>query len=156
MSEKKSKRRRRRRKPKEFGPLKERIQQGPFQNYELIPASDDQVKMSVILRQFVEPYISQTDSEESYRKLLTLAVLAWNASLLPTSDGREMVDNVFSSGDGDMETDLVPELKEFVHQLIERKQAYFRKYSRSIIDFEVVDLGDQYHVSVASTPDKQP
>jgi hypothetical protein len=156
MSEKKSKRRRHRRKPKEFGPLKERIQQGPFQNYELIPASDDQVKMSVILRQFVEPYISQTDSEESYRKLLTLAVLAWNASLLPTSDGREMVDNVFSSGDGDMETDLVAELKEFVHQLIERKQAYFRKYSRSIIDFEVVDLGDQYHVSVASTPVKQP
>ena len=22
--------------------------------------------------------------------------------------------------------------------------------------FEVIDLGDQYHVSVASTPDKQP
>lgn len=154
MSEKKSKRRRRRKKPQEIDPLKERIQQGPFQNYELLPASDDQVKMSVVLRQFVEPYIIHTDSEESYRKLLTLAVLAWNASLLSISDGKEMVDNTFSRGLGDAEADLVIELKDFVYHLIERKKAYFGKYKRSIIDFEVVDLGDQYHVSVASTPEE--
>lgn len=154
MSEKKSKRRRRRRKSKEIDPLKERLQQGPFQDYKLRPASDDQVKMSVVLRQFVEPYISHTDLEESYRKLLTLAIVAWNASLLSTSEGNEMVENTFSRGLGDAEPDLVIELKDFVYHLIERKKAYFGKYKRSIIDFEVVDLGDQYHVSVVSTPEE--
>ena len=153
MPEKKTKRRRRRKKPKQFEDLRKRIKQGPFQDYELIPASDEKVKMSIVLVEFIEPYVEHTDSEESYRKLLTLAVLAWNASFLPEIEHQDMINRVFDEGLPTETKELRTGLKDIVYQLIARKQAYFSKYKRNIIEFEVVDLGDQYHILVASTPD---
>ena len=155
MTEKKSKRRRRSKKPKQFKDLQKRIKQGPYQNFELIPASYDQVKISTVIGEFVAPYVNYTDSEESYRKLLTLAVLAWNASFLPETEQQDMINRVFNEGLPAETTELITGLRDFVYQLINRKQAYFSKFKRSIIDFEVVDLGDRYHISVASTPDDE-
>ena len=155
MAEKKSKRRRRRKKPEQFDALRKRIKKGPYKNYELIPASDDTVIMSTVLGEFIEPYVEHTDSEESYRKLLTLAVLAWNASFLPEKERRDMIDRVFNEGLPTGTTELKTGLRDIVYHLIARKKAYFSKYKRIIIDFEVFDLGDQYHLSVASTPDDE-
>ena len=157
MVEKKSKRRRRRKKPKKLESLQKKMEQGPYKDYELVPASDDTVKMSIVLGEFIEPYVEYTDSEESYRKLITLAILAWNASLLSEKEQWAMIDRVFDKGFPKNETELKSGLRDIVYQLVARKKAYFSKYRRQIIDFEVVDLGDQYHLSVASTPDdKQP
>ena len=151
MTNKRSKRRRHRKKPEKLERLRRKIEQGPYKDYELLPASDDADKMSFILGKFVEPYVEFTDSEESYRKLITLAVLAWNASLLPEKDGQFIIDGVFEKGLPKRETELRAGLMEIVDQLFARKKAYFSKYRRQIIDFDVVDLGDQYYISVAST-----
>ena len=43
----------------------------------------DSVKMSVILEAFVEPYMDHVETLQSYRTLLTTAMVAWNLSLLP-------------------------------------------------------------------------
>src|SRR4051812_46828121 len=40
-------------------------------------------KMSEVLEDFIEPYRDMADGENALRKLLTLALLAWNAALLP-------------------------------------------------------------------------
>ena len=40
---------------------------------------------------------------------------------------------------------------DFVSTLVERKRAYFSEYTRSIISFELVDTGRDYHLSVVST-----
>jgi hypothetical protein len=128
------------------------MEQGPYKDYELRPTSDDAEKMSDVLGKFVEPYVEHTDSEESYRKLITLAILAWNVSLLPEKDGQFIIDGVFEEGLPKREAELKTGLREIVDQLVARKRAYFSKYRRQIIDFDVVDLGDQYYLSVASTP----
>jgi hypothetical protein len=151
MAKKKSKRRRHRKKPEKLERLRRKIEQGPYKDYELVPTLDDTEKMSDVLGKFVEPFVEYTDSEESYRKLITLAVLAWNASLLPKKDRQFMINGVFEQGLPESETELKAGLREIVDQLVERKQAYFSKYRRQIIDFDVVDLGDQYYLSVAST-----
>jgi hypothetical protein len=111
--------------------------------------------MSAVLGDFIEPYVEHTDSEESYRKLVTLAIMAWNASLLPETEPQEMIKKVFDEGIPTGTKELKKELSDIVNQLIVRKKAYFSQYKRYIIDFEVVDLGDQYHLSVASTPDNE-
>lgn len=151
MADKKSKRRRHRKKPEKHERLQRKLAQGPFKDYQLSPNSDDAEKMSEILGKFIEPYIEYTDSEESYRKLIVLAVLAWNASLLPEKDGQAMIDAVFEQGLPKRETELRAGLREIVDQLVARKKAYFSKYRRQIVEFDVVDLGDQYYLSVAST-----
>jgi hypothetical protein len=151
MADKKSKRRRHRKKPERLERLQRKIAQGPYKDYEILLTSEDAEKMSVILRKFVEPYLEYVDSEESYQKLITLAVMAWNASLLPEEDGKRMVDDIFGKGLPKGETELIAGLREIVDALVARKKAYFSKYRRSIIEFDVVDLGDQYYISVAST-----
>ncbi len=155
MAEKKSKRRRHRKKPKKLETLRRKIEQGPYKDYKLVPTSDDTEKMSDVLGKFVEPYVEYTDLEDSYRKLITLAILAWNASLLPEKDGQFLIDGVFEKGLPKRETEIKTGLREIVDQLVARKQAYFSRYRRQIIDFDVVDLGDQYYLSVASTPDDE-
>lgn len=151
MADKKSKRRRHRKKPERLERLQRKIAQGPFKDYEILPTSEGAEKMSVILKKFVGPYVEFTDSEESYRKLITLAVMAWNASLLPEKDGQFLIDSVFEKGLPKGETELIAGLREIVDSLVARKKAYFSKYRRSIIEFDVIDLGDQYYISVAST-----
>ena len=49
----------------------------------VVVESKDDEKMSEILVEFVGPYLDMVDSDETYRMLLTLAIAAWNISLLP-------------------------------------------------------------------------
>ena len=106
--------------------------------------------MSDVLSDFVEPYREFADTEEAYRKLLTLGVIAWSAALRPEQERQEMVDKILADAQAATE-EVEMELKEIVNMLIARKEAYFSEYRRDIIDFEVTDTGSGYHLSVAST-----
>jgi hypothetical protein len=152
MVEKKSKRRRHRKAPDPLEKLRRRIDQGPYKDFELRPISGDSEKMSTVLGRFIDPFIDHTDSEESYRKLVSLAVMAWNAALLTNDEGRNFIDQVIEKGLSGEETALKTDLRSIIDQLVERKRKYFSHYRRQIVEFEVVDLGDQYHLMVASTP----
>jgi hypothetical protein len=41
--------------------------------------------------------------------------------------------------------------REFVEVMVRRKEEYFASNRRAIISFELTDMGDDYHLSVAST-----
>jgi len=112
--------------------------------------------MSEVLTDFVEPYLEFTETEEDYRKLLTLAIMAWNASFLPEKEQQEMIDRVFDKGIPPGTEELKAGLKEIVNELIVRKKIYFSEYTRRIIDFEVTDTGRDYHLAVASTLEEMP
>ncbi|HID86163.1 MAG TPA: hypothetical protein EYP55_02155 [Anaerolineae bacterium] len=107
--------------------------------------------MSQVLRDFVEPYLEFADTEEAYRKLLTLAVLAWNASFLSEEERQDMIDRVLSEGLSEADDELKAGLKSIVNMLIRRKEEHFAAYTRRIIDFDVTDTGEGYHLAVAST-----
>ena len=92
-SKKKSKRGRGRRRD-EFGPLRAKLQQSPFSGHKLVIASTGQMKMSDVLERFIEPYMGSPDTLEDHRKLLTIATMAWNASLLPEEEQTKMVEEM--------------------------------------------------------------
>jgi hypothetical protein len=43
-------------------------------------------KMSEILLRFVEPYMELVTTDEALEKLLTVAIVAWNAAMLPPNE----------------------------------------------------------------------
>ena len=49
-------------------------------------------RMSEVLMEFVDPYTVHAGTEEQWRKLLGVAVIAWNASMFPPGERKRMVD----------------------------------------------------------------
>ena len=86
MSQGKSKRREKKRRDRRRGlqkALGRRVKENfPHQKVSVGPLSDG-IKMSDVLEEFVEPYLEFAETEEAYRKLLSVAVVAWNVALFP-------------------------------------------------------------------------
>ena len=59
---------------------------------------EGQEKMSAVLEDFVEPYRDMAETYDEFHNLLDLAMLAWNAALLPEDKRRAMVDDVLAAG----------------------------------------------------------
>jgi len=143
--------RKEKRKQKRFDALASKLARGPFRDRKLVIEPAGEVKMSEVLADFIEPYRDWADTEEAYRKLLTLAMLAWNASFLLTEEQQAMVDEVINGSLPAATEELKNGLKQIVNMLMARKQAYFSAYKRNIIDYELTDTGKDYRLSVAST-----
>ena len=150
-SQKKNRRRKQVQTPKRLEGLRRKLDQGPFRGYKLIAGPTDEAKMSDVLADFVAPYVVAAHSEDAYHKLLTLAVLAWNAALLTEDQQQQMIDDVLIQGLGAAPESLKMELREFVGALIVRKKALFPDNQRAIIEFEIQNSGKGYHLSVVST-----
>ncbi len=105
-----------------------------------------QEKMSEVLSRFVEPYARYATSEEDYQRLYSVATLAWNAALvseteLPTLDA--LIHRFMPAAEDDA--------KLIIDELIHRKRKYFSQYSRMILHYDVEMIGDDVHLTVAST-----
>jgi hypothetical protein len=121
---------------------------------EVVYVRSGAVKMSRVLADFVAPYEDTVDTVEGYRKLVTIAAVAWNASFFPEEEQQEMLDSAIQAGVPAGEGEVRAGLKELVDTLIVRKNACFSEYARMIIEFEVVSTGEGYHLTVASTPEE--
>ena len=148
-------RRRHKRRQKPLEGLKRKLEQGPLQGQEFVIEPSGEVKMSEVLMAFVEPYIESANTEEAHRKLLMLAIVAWNAALLPEEDQQDIVDKAVKAIPA-ASWAMRAYMKSFMSELIERKKTYFSEYTRMMLDFELTDMGEGYHLSVASTLEKPP
>jgi hypothetical protein len=110
-----------------------------------------QEKMSEVLEDFVEPFSDLGDTEDAYRRLLSLGQMAWNAALLPEDERRAMIDETLRAGFPGASGAGRAEAREFVETLIRRKLEHFAGNQRAILSFTLTDTGDGYHLSVAST-----
>jgi hypothetical protein len=115
----------------------------------IIIESPDRVKMSEVLEAFIAPYMEFAETEESFKKLVTIAVIAWNTSLLPRSAQTKAINDLLTSLPPETQADA----KSIVKDLIRRKRIHFGKIRRAIIDFEIIDTRDGFHLTVASTPE---
>jgi len=132
------------------GPLKDR-----FQDVRLNP--EGEVKMSDILERFIDPYLDAVDTPMAQENLLEIAVVAWNLALISSEDKRKelrekMLNEIFEeSTNSEDERKLRQETQEILDTMITRKEKWFHRYDRMIIDFELQQLGDEMHLSVMST-----
>ncbi|MBC8462076.1 MAG: hypothetical protein H8D67_29255 [Deltaproteobacteria bacterium] len=86
---KRRKKKRRKNKDK-YGKLVSKLKQrGLLKEKEILYQPSGEVKMSEVIMDFIEPYREYANTYEAHRKLITLALLAWNAALLPLSYAEE-------------------------------------------------------------------
>ena len=146
----KSKRRKKKRRDERRRTLQRRLKRRVRKNLPdqkvLVGPPRDGVKMSEVLEQFVEPYMEYAETEDAYRKLLGIAIVAWNVALLPDKERQSDLDDVLVNLPAEVRDDG----KKIAEELMERKERHFSHYRRMILDFEIEDAGDKWHLSVIS------
>jgi hypothetical protein len=105
-------------------------------------------KMSAVVWDFIEPYMEYAPTYEALGRLIVLAILAWNASMLPDDEAKAMVERVVNSqplsqSDHDMMIDVVEDL-------IERRKKHFAQYTADILDYKLTETEDEFRLSVVS------
>ena len=130
----------------QFRRLKAKVKKStPGQKIIFQPAQE--VKMSEVITEFVEPFAEFAPTYEDYRKLIGLAVVAWNAALLPEDKRQEMLDQLI----GKLSLPNAEDLQQLLATLMERKRKYFADNTRFIVSYDVANTADGFFVSVAST-----
>ena len=107
----------------------------------------DGVKMSEVLERLVGPYTEYAETENAFRELVTMAVVAWNVTLFPEKDRQSALDEALAA----LPLEARADSRRIVEELMERKERHFSGYRRMILDFEVVDKDDSWRLLVASS-----
>lgn len=127
--------------------VRNRVQQvDAFSEMQYVKNPPGEVKMSDILKEFIEPHTEFTKDTPSYERLVATAVVAWNTALMPVAERITFLDKLSQNFDAETQKDFYTA----VGELIERKERHFAQYDRQIIDAQVTDLGDSYHLAVVS------
>jgi hypothetical protein len=144
-----SQRRKKKRKHKKlFEPLKTRLtQKGLLAGKQIVVQPSSEVKMSEVLLEFLEPYSEHWETEEELRKLLSLAIVAWNAALYSGSKRKEFIERML---------EVVPpmvrqDMKAIIEEMIQRKEKDFASNQRMVVDYHLAMTTQGPHLSVAST-----
>jgi hypothetical protein len=106
-----------------------------------------ETKMSEVLWAFMEPYLEHGRTEEALRKLLDLALVAWNAALLSGSQREELIQDTLSA----VPPDVRGAIRAIVEEMIQRKEAYFAGYKRMILDYQLTWTPPKPYLSVISS-----
>lgn len=131
--------------------FKSKLEREPIGSENVVFSSTEEARMSEVLTNFIAPYRQEVDTEESYQRLLELAVMAWNTALLPEPEQQMMINTMLTEGFPKLNKEIEQGVRDILEQLITRKKQYFSENKRLIIDFELKDTGKDYHLSVAST-----
>lgn len=133
--------------------VKQKVQKGPLGDKfsTIVTAPKGEVKMSEVLEEFVEPYLDFAQNRNHREKLFSIAMVAWNLAIMPENERQPMIDQVLKAGLKGNDPLAQQDTREIIDELIARKQKFFAKNKRYIIDFQLQDAGKRFHLSVAST-----
>ena len=115
-------------------------------NCTLVDGDQQREKMSDRLVELARPLLRDGDTIDNTRKALGLAALAWNLSLLP--------ERARQAESSKLASQLTPEIMPFLEDLVQDKLDSFPEVNRLIMNYEVIPLGDSFHVNVISSVPK--
>lgn len=109
-----------------------------------------EAKMSEVLEAYIEPYLDATKNRDQRLKLSTIAAFAWNLTLLPEDKQQQEKENLIEQLGG-QNRQVQQDIREILEELMERKRKFFAKIKRHIIDFELKESRNDFHLSVISS-----
>ena len=127
--------------------LKRRVKEMLPRDEVIIATSFGGIKMSKVMEKFVEPYYEVVKNEEEYRRLLTVAIIAWNATLMAENERAPTLRRLLVTLSEELRADAM----EFIKELMVRKEKYFPEYRRGFIDYELTVSPGGWQLSVVST-----
>jgi hypothetical protein len=119
----------------------------PLDGSKILVQPSGQRKMSEVLLEFLEPYSQYWKTKEELNKLLGVAVIAWNASLLPSNERKEIIENAVKVAPPEIRQDM----KVIVEEMMQRKERHFAHNKRMIMNYQVTMTKEGPHVTVLST-----
>jgi hypothetical protein len=141
------KKKNKREKRKRGRPLRPRLPSLP-PNTVIVPTPPGGEKMSEVLEAFIAPYADTWNTRDQLVMLLNLAVIAWNAALVPSSKRASLFSDLLAT--------IPPRdaitMKAILDGLIQRKLTHFPENKRFIFSFDVTTQPDGgFYIMVAST-----
>jgi hypothetical protein len=106
-----------------------------------------EANMSEVLLEFLEPYSEHWSTEEGFRKVLTVGLVAWNAALLSGSKREQFLQDMVQAVPAEVRGDM----RSIVEEMIRRKETHFADNKRTIIDYQLTMTPSGPHVAVIST-----
>ena len=158
MAKRKAKRRakrKRRKTPNRYKPLVNKLQSSGLldeHDMEVRYEPSGVAKMSEVVIDFIEPYADYAETYEAYQKLVMIAIIAWNTTLLPEKEQKPMVKKMIKGLP--LSRSDARDTKGVMKELMERKKKHFAEHTRTILDYQVTETRHGYHLSVASTLDE--
>jgi len=119
----------------------------PLDGSKIVIQPTGETKMSEVLLEFVEPYPQYWKTKEELTKLLGVAIIAWNAALLPGNERKEIIENAVKVAPPEIRQDM----KAIVEEMIQRKETHFAHNKRMIMNYQVTMTKEGPHVTVLST-----
>ncbi len=130
--------------------IKDRIQESSSGSTEVLVRKQSGPKMSDALIKITEPYSAETPNRQAFESLLCLGIVGWNLALTPPADRRRERERLLGSLPRVLVRDR-PFMRTLVEEFIQRKEEFFPDNTRLILDYQVTDVADGYHVDVVST-----
>lgn len=119
----------------------------PLGGSKIVVQASGETKMSEVLLEFVEPYSQSWKTREDLSKLLGIAVIAWNAALLPGNERKEIMEDALKAVPHEIRQDM----KAIIDGLIQRKDKHFAHNKRFIMNYQVTMTREGPHVTTLST-----
>ncbi|MBT9316118.1 hypothetical protein [Leptothoe spongobia] len=110
-----------------------------------------EVKMSEVLEEFVEPYLPEANGLEQRKMVFEMAVIAWNLAIIPKNQRKSVLEDLFRDLLKGKKAIVKRDLNNLIDEMVDRKLEFFLNNRRYILDCQLEDAGDQFHLSVAST-----
>ena len=119
-----------------------------FKNKQIVKVSNGE-KMSEVILRFIEPYKETASTLEAFEKLIALAIVAWNVHILKDKEIIGKLKESMQLGEEEKE-----DLNQILIAMMLRKELFFADNQRLILDCQVTETNDDFHLQVISTPDK--
>jgi hypothetical protein len=116
-------------------------------NAKIIHSPPGLAKMSEVFEDFMAPEIQNAEDEGQLRRVLTLGMIAWNASLLSPVEREELLEKTEQT----LPADVRPELRPLVEPLIRRKEEHFAEHRRLILKYILNYAAERPQLQVLST-----
>jgi hypothetical protein len=130
----------------QYSRMIQRLKAAGLGDHKFIYAPKQTEKMSEVLLDFIRPYYEFADTTEAMHRLIATALVAWNTALLPREEQEQSLRQVSET----LPADVVEDFYAIVGEMMERKNKYFAHHTRQILDYDLVDTGKEYRVSVVS------
>ncbi|MDR3619381.1 MAG: hypothetical protein P4L85_08530 [Paludisphaera borealis] len=111
------------------------------------------LKLSVVLKHFVAPYLDQLADGEEMESFYQLASIAWNLALHPELDVHSMAWDLLTPEieRGSLSLKEAQSATKTIEDMAQRKNDFFENDRRSILDLEVTPLGGKdFYLRVVS------
>lgn len=130
--------------------MRNRIQDSFQASADVVVRKQPGPKMSDALVKIIGPYSPETSNRQAFESIVCLGIVGWNLGLKPPAERRPERERLLETLPRVLTQDR-PFIRRLVEEFIQRKEELFPDNVRLILDYQVTDVGDGYHVDVVST-----